>query len=150
MTKSRDPIVYYVQAGDQIKIGTTGQLRTRMTALQAEHPVLLKLLAVEPGGREIEAERHQMFAADRVKGEWFRATASILEHAEGLRERFDMPAITFRVPQPQPVRWIAADGEVAILPRAWFSVPWRRALIAQLLGWDNDGEGSGKQAKDVA
>lgn len=71
------PLVYYVSMPPHIKIGTTRSLERRMREfyVQPKH-----LLAVEPGGRALEASRHQQFAAYRVQGtELFKRNAVLDE-----------------------------------------------------------------------
>ncbi len=59
-----DAVVYYIRTGDhQIKIGTTARLPERVRELRAVN--LSNLLAVEPGGYELEHQRHLQFKAWR-------------------------------------------------------------------------------------
>lgn len=79
----RSPQVYYGRLSDLIKIGTTGFMKQRMHA----YPPGFVVLATEPGGTEVEAQRHRQFTASRVgRGEWFRPTADLLAHIEALAE----------------------------------------------------------------
>lgn len=73
-------VVYYIRFADRIKIGTTGDIRGRMTALPHD-----ELLATEPGDRHLEAVRHNEFKHLRLTGEWFRAAPDLLEHVASLR-----------------------------------------------------------------
>lgn len=75
-----DQFVYYVKRDDLIKIGYTADLASRVRALKG------RLLAVEPGSRSIERERHAQFAAHRVLGEWFKPAPELLDHIAKLRE----------------------------------------------------------------
>jgi hypothetical protein len=43
-------------------------------------PLPLRLLAIETGRHAREAELHERFAADRMHGEWFRPSASLLSY----------------------------------------------------------------------
>jgi hypothetical protein len=66
-------VVYYVHKGDRIKIGTTtiGEKRWKTHGGA--------LLATEPGGFELERQRHERFAASRIgTAEWFQATPELL------------------------------------------------------------------------
>ncbi len=77
---SRVDVVYYLRAGDRIKIGTSGNPRSRLAALHWD-----QLLAFERGGRGLEQQRHARFAALRYPGsEWFRAGDDLLEHVGAL------------------------------------------------------------------
>ena len=81
-------VVYYAQIGDYVKIGFSARLRTRLNALRVD-----QLLAVEPGGAELERERHQQFAADRIdlRRENFRPSDALLGHIEALRTEHGLP-----------------------------------------------------------
>ena len=74
--RDRDPKVYYLRLNDLIKIGTTGNLKSRLSS----YPPGCVLLATEPGSTETEAQRHAQFARYRVRGEWFRPGESLLAH----------------------------------------------------------------------
>lgn len=65
---AREPdVVYYMLLGSRIKIGTTTNVKSRLSAVNAE-----ELLATEPGDRTLEAQRHREFASLRTHLEWFR------------------------------------------------------------------------------
>lgn len=68
-------LVYYMRLGNRIKIGTTTNLRGRLSSLQPE-----ELLGTEAGDASLERERHRMFAHLRVCGEWFRDDPSLRAH----------------------------------------------------------------------
>lgn len=78
-------VVYYIQirGSDLVKIGTTGNLRQRMTSLRADGA---DLLATEPGGYATERRRHSEFADERVGArEEFVLSERLSAHIEGLR-----------------------------------------------------------------
>jgi hypothetical protein len=72
-------VVYYLRFGDRVKIGTTTNLARRLSAIPHD-----EVLATEVGSFTLERERHGQFAADRVIGEWFHMSPSLMEHIEGL------------------------------------------------------------------
>lgn len=82
-----DPVhvVYYVRIGQLVKIGTTGQLATRLKAFPPDAVVL----ATEPGARELEHERHRQFhgTCATEQGEYFYPSAALIEHINSLREQ---------------------------------------------------------------
>lgn len=78
--------VYYIRRRDRIKIGTTTNLTARMAALLPD-----EILAVEPGGRDMEVGRHQQFATLRVRGEWFRDDPTLREHIASLVQQHGTP-----------------------------------------------------------
>lgn len=81
-----EPVVYYVTRIDKpglIKIGTTKDLRQRVAALGARGRTV-NLVATEPGGRDVERQRHLEFSRLRVEGEWFTYAAALIVHIHGL------------------------------------------------------------------
>lgn len=74
------PRVYFIKAGEFIKIGfTTINARRRMATFQVGHPHDLVLLGVLDGTTERENEIHARFAPFHVRGEWFRAAPELIE-----------------------------------------------------------------------
>ncbi|MFE9738828.1 GIY-YIG nuclease family protein [Streptomyces sp. NPDC006477] len=78
--------VYYVRSGHLIKIGTTADLANRLSAIRPN-----EILALEPGGQALEAERHRSFASLRVSGEYFHPGSALQEHIIHLRESLGPP-----------------------------------------------------------
>lgn len=77
----RASVVYYVQLGTHIKIGTTQNLQHRM----AGYPPMARLLVTEPGGYTLEAKRLKQFGEYLDGGkEWFVAGKKLREHIEKL------------------------------------------------------------------
>lgn len=66
--------VYFLAAGQYVKIGYTNNLTSRVCDLQGANPEPLRVLAYVAGGRELEREYHLRFADDRHFLEWFRLT----------------------------------------------------------------------------
>jgi Meiotically up-regulated gene 113 len=71
-------LVYFVRAGDAVKIGRTGNLAARLKALATGSAVVLELLAAVPGGARLEARLHRRWRHLRLRGEWFRADEELL------------------------------------------------------------------------
>lgn len=66
--------VYYVELDGLIKIGFSKDVTRRMR----QYAPTARLLAVEPGTKKVEKERHQTFRAHLARGrEWFRDTDEI-------------------------------------------------------------------------
>lgn len=65
-------VIYFLSAGDRIKIGFTSTLGRRMSQLRISNPDGLELLGTLPGNRYIEEFVHWIFRASRESGEWFR------------------------------------------------------------------------------
>lgn len=73
-------VVYYVQLGNLIKIGTTANINSRLGNQPWD-----TLLLTEPGWYETEKLRHQQFAGIKHRGEWFRAEQPLLDFIEKRR-----------------------------------------------------------------
>lgn len=82
------PVVYYVRIGGYIKIGYTTRLRNRLATLRID-----ELLAAEPGGSELERQRHREFTAERIdlKRENFRPSPALEAHIAELRALHPLP-----------------------------------------------------------
>jgi hypothetical protein len=80
----RDSIVYYIRlTGDRIKIGWTTDLNKRLVTFRAR---AADVLAIEPGGRSLEAQRHRQFGHCRIgRSEDFNEDPALLAHIESLR-----------------------------------------------------------------
>lgn len=108
---ARVDVVYYVRSGDRIKIGTSGNPRSRLAALRFD-----SLLAFERGGRALEQQRHWMFAELRFAGsEWFRAEEPLLTHIESMSTGEDA--------WNQYFRWVSARLALASGVSPWGSEP---------------------------
>lgn len=76
LRQHNDGFVYYLRVGERIKVGYSVDVKRRMRA----YPPGSQLLAVEPGSRDLERQRHQQFDGSRTDGrEWFRPTPDLLE-----------------------------------------------------------------------
>jgi hypothetical protein len=82
-----DGHVYFV-GGEEgpIKIGFSANLHARIRALKNSSSAPIRLLAATPGGRDLERDYHDRFAADRQHGEWFVRTPAIIAEIERLSE----------------------------------------------------------------
>lgn len=78
-------MVYFIGGAEgPIKIGVTGSIKARLATLQSHSPVRLEVKAARAGGEDIEAAYHAWFAEDRLHGEWFRPSPSILAEIDRL------------------------------------------------------------------
>jgi hypothetical protein len=83
---SQQPVVYFVQVGDLVKIGTTTSLPKRLADLQANAQERARVLLALPGSYLEEKSIHKQFKADRVRGEWFTPSPAMQEF---VRAHFD-------------------------------------------------------------
>src|SRR4051812_35404259 len=88
-------VVYFVRAGNAVKIGRTTNLPGRLKALATASAVPLELLAAVPGGRPEEARLHRRWRHLHIRGEWFRADEALVRSAR--EQAAGRPA-----PEPDP------------------------------------------------
>ncbi|MCU1403988.1 MAG: ATPase [Glaciihabitans sp.] len=78
---ARVDVVYYIRFDDRIKIGTSGNPRSRLANFSTA-----ELLAFERGDRRVEQRRHAQFKSHRFpRTEWFEVHDALLQHVESLR-----------------------------------------------------------------
>lgn len=70
-------LVYFIGAGDFIKIGRTTCLGRRLHQFRTANPYPLELVNAIRADDHPERWFHERFAAERVKGEWFTRTDEI-------------------------------------------------------------------------
>ena len=71
---------YFIQAGDgPVKIGRATDVAARLRELQVGNPEKLKILCATK--LLSEAQAHELFAEDRLRGEWFRPSEFLLNFA---------------------------------------------------------------------
>lgn len=84
--------VYYVAQADRIKIGYATDVKRRVK----DYGPTAKLLAVEPGNRDLETQRHQQFRGHLADGrEWFYDALPIREHIKSLARFGDVSDLAY-------------------------------------------------------
>ena len=132
------PVVYFARMGDNVKIGTTTNLKARMRVFYLS---LDDVLAVVPGGEEMEAAYHQRFAASRIEddgrlelfhldyrlsyflGLWRRSPKN--DRRLGLPFHF--------MPKCEVGNFLALDGELRTIEGGGVG-PWDLEKVADLVG----------------
>lgn len=66
-----------------IKIGISFHPEARLAEMQKVSPARLVMLRVRQGGRTAERRYHEMFAADRLHGEWFKRSEPLMDLIRG-------------------------------------------------------------------
>lgn len=81
-------MVYFAQDAETglIKIGCSRLPFERVARLEKELGTRLIMLAVMPGWRRLEFSLHCVFAASRVRGEWFTPNKELVEFVLALAE----------------------------------------------------------------
>lgn len=87
-------MIYFITARefDFVKIGFSDNPHHRFMQLQVGSPTALALERVTAGGLSEEARLHKQFAADRIRGEWFRLSDAL----EAFMETLAAPSIAKR------------------------------------------------------
>ncbi|HEY7312237.1 MAG TPA: GIY-YIG nuclease family protein [Gemmataceae bacterium] len=68
-----------------IKIGFTDRdVPERVAELQVGNPSLLVILCVQFGDEKREQDLHELFAADYVRGDWFRPSPDLVDFCKDL------------------------------------------------------------------
>jgi Meiotically Up-regulated Gene 113 (MUG113) protein len=83
--------LYAIQAGGDdgpVKIGTAKDPDQRLKTLQTASPVPLTGLCAWRGFSGEEAEIHQRFADHRIRGEWFRPHADLIDFVWAMDEPY--------------------------------------------------------------
>lgn len=70
-------MIYFVQAGDTVKIGYGADPWRRIQAIRTHTPHSVKVLGIKPGSMHDERALHKRFAAYRAQREWFHLSDEI-------------------------------------------------------------------------
>lgn len=72
--------VYFVRAGDAIKIGYSKEPKSRIRRLQTSSAVDLDVLGIIDGTMDDEKSLHCQFEYLHLRGEWFQTSPELLAH----------------------------------------------------------------------
>ncbi len=74
--------IYFIQEQNNseglIKIGLSGKPQRRLKSMQTNSPVLLEIFVTLPGNEQLEEKLHEMFAENRIRGEWFKPSQKLI------------------------------------------------------------------------
>ena len=73
-----DPFVYLIEMPGGYKIGFSRSVVRRVRTFNTAHPFPVRVVAVAPGGREVERALHSQFDHYRIAREWFRRHMAVL------------------------------------------------------------------------
>lgn len=84
-------MIYFLRHGNNVKIGHTAKIATRMQTLQKQYPgaVLIKSIT---GSVAKEKSLHRLYSAHRKHGEWFDAVPALLSAIDAVPWSADTPA----------------------------------------------------------
>jgi hypothetical protein len=74
-----------------VKIGIARDVARRLSQLQSASPATLALVVAFPGDAATESAIHWRFAADRIRGEWFRESPELAAWIARQREATEGP-----------------------------------------------------------
>lgn len=80
---ARMTFIYFFEAGEFIKIGSSLQWSKRLANIQTASPHIVRALLVEMNNPTFEASLHRRFKAHHHRGEWFRDCPEIREFIAG-------------------------------------------------------------------
>jgi hypothetical protein len=87
--------VYFVRAGEWVKIGRAVDVRQRFRGLQTAHPHELTLLLSIPAHAALEPAIHARFAHLERRGEWFRLEDDLLAFIQAVQQGANPVALLF-------------------------------------------------------
>jgi hypothetical protein len=76
---SRRRVVYFIQAGNLVKIGFSGSVAVRMHQLQTASSETLSLVKAIEGDHALERDLHRRFGHLRSHREWFRSEGDLAD-----------------------------------------------------------------------
>jgi len=85
--RAGDTFIYFLRAGEFVKIGQSSRWKSRMATMQTGSPytiVPLLVLIDEPG---LERKLHKRFRADHFRGEWFHMGPAVVAYIKGSLSR---------------------------------------------------------------
>ncbi|RUW04012.1 MAG: GIY-YIG nuclease family protein [Mesorhizobium sp.] len=87
-----DGWIYFVRAGEFVKIGFAKEVADRLPRLQTGSPVKLELLMAIEGKASLERDFHRKFASLRAHGEWFTLDGALSAYLDRfcLRQQREM------------------------------------------------------------
>lgn len=77
--------LYFIQAGNAVKIGRTCKLENRITSMQVDNHEQLNCLLVLRGRGHEEKEWHRRYSRQNIRGEWYRLTPTLKKEIEALQ-----------------------------------------------------------------
>jgi len=118
--KTGKPVVYFVLVGNAIKIGFTTDMQQRLKNFRYATTERIKFLVASAGDRELEARLHALFAASKIRNDFFKPDRLLLDFIHfATCESMDValqrcfPDVAYR-PSIQPTMKEVADQQRAI------------------------------------
>lgn len=123
-------MIYFIQVGDDgpVKIGFTKLSPSiRLSGLQVANPYPLRMLGRMVGNAATERFLHKKFARNRLRGEWFSPTTSLLQYCEDRAEstRYITGAILTEIDVPPALKRECIKRAKATFP----PMGWTQQLV---------------------
>jgi hypothetical protein len=103
---SKPGFVYFIRAGEAIKIGYSKDAYSRMADLQVANAETLEFMGSVKGDRQYESDLHDMFCHLQIRGEWFSAEPELIDFIDDLA----VGAEPTRLPPPSKETLAAIAG----------------------------------------
>lgn len=142
--------VYFIEDDKGfIKIGRSSDPDARLNQLRTASSARLTLMAVEPGGSEVEAHLHRKFADVRHIGEWFYGSGSLRTYISRVVRNQIATVVdaaerrSIATPEVQHILGMSfdcGDGEPSRL-RHWSAYSWQVAETAAYQTNPNQAQG---------
>lgn len=135
-------VVYFIESDGKVKIGFTGDLKSRMGAIATTSPSPITLLGSIPGTMKDEKELHKRLEHYRCHGEWFKLTFELREHIVCLieRHRNGFPSVSGipSIPDP-PVPPVSPGTDETKSVQMAYSYPLQQASKrVKCISWINE------------
>jgi hypothetical protein len=75
LSSDRSSLVYFIDCGRYTKVGTTFDIRNRMSGIETHNPFEISLWGLIRGNRPLESQLHVELGAYRKRNEWFELDA---------------------------------------------------------------------------
>jgi hypothetical protein len=116
-------VVYFIAAGDAIKIGYSTDVHKRIADLRTGAATEATLIEYVRAGRDVERELHTILASERIRGEWFNASDKTEELmwlvADFLEDEFSDEDERFLDGRDAHILTVAELRQVAANPYFW-------------------------------
>ena len=86
-----DGYVYFLRAGNTVKIGFSTNLRSRLEKLRNGNSFPVFICKYVHGDRKTEAAFHKRFVEYRLRGEWFDLRGTLAKYLERHIRPIDLP-----------------------------------------------------------
>lgn len=102
--RAGDTFIYFLRAGEFVKIGQSNRWKDRMATMQTGSPYTIVPLLVLIDQPALERKLHSRFRADHFRGEWFHMGPAIVAFIKENLSRCVVKFGPLEIAKPEPVR----------------------------------------------